>query len=64
MIAEPGGFLALTPKATIVERSQLEIELLLAILRFENRSKLEELSSILKWGRHGRSGANNPTCIQ
>ena len=32
-----------TPKVTIVERSQLEIEQFLAMLRFENRSKVEEL---------------------
>ena len=37
-----------TPKATLVERSQLEIEQFLAMLRFENRSKLEELPGILK----------------
>ncbi len=37
-----------TPNATLVERSQLEIEQFLALLRFENRSKLEELPSILK----------------
>jgi len=32
-----------TPKVTIVERSQLEIEQFLAMLRFENRSKVEEM---------------------
>ncbi len=32
-----------TPKATLVERSQVEIEQFLAMLRFENRKKLEEL---------------------
>jgi hypothetical protein len=37
-----------TPKVTIVERSQLEIEQFLAMLRFENRRKLEELPGILK----------------
>jgi len=37
-----------TPKATLVERSQVEIEQFLAMLRFENRSKLEELPDVLK----------------
>jgi len=37
-----------TPKATLVERSQVEIEQFLAMLRFENRSKFEELPGILK----------------
>jgi hypothetical protein len=37
-----------TPSATIVERSQLEIEQFLAMLRFETRSKLEELPGIPK----------------
>jgi len=37
-----------TPSATIVERSQLEIEQFLAMLRFENRSRLEELPDVLK----------------
>jgi len=37
-----------TPKATIVERSQLEIEQFLAMLRFENRSKFKELPDIPK----------------
>jgi len=34
--------------ATRVERSQLEIEQFLEMLRFENHSKLEELTGILK----------------
>jgi len=37
-----------TPTATLVERSQLEIEQFLSMLRFENRSKLEELPDVLK----------------
>jgi hypothetical protein len=37
-----------TPTATLVERSQLEIEQFLAMLRFENRSKLGELPDVLK----------------
>ncbi len=36
-----------TPKVTIVERSQLEIEQFLEMLRFETRRKLEELPDIL-----------------
>ena len=44
-----GGFFGIcTPKATLVERSQLEIEQFLAMLQFENRKKLEELPGILK----------------
>jgi hypothetical protein len=37
-----------TPTATLVERSQIEIEQFLANLRFEHRSKLEELPDVLK----------------
>ena len=37
-----------TPKVTIVERSQVEIEQFLAMLRFENRKKLEELPGFMK----------------
>jgi hypothetical protein len=37
-----------TPKATLVERSQVEIDQFLAILRFDNRKKLEELAEIPK----------------
>ena len=37
-----------TPKVAIVERSQLEIEQFLAMLRFENCSELEELPDVLK----------------
>ncbi len=37
-----------TPNATLVERSQLEIEQFLTLLRFENRSKMEELPGVLK----------------
>jgi hypothetical protein len=37
-----------TPKATLVERSQLEIEQFLAMLRFENRKKLEEMHGFQK----------------
>jgi hypothetical protein len=37
-----------TPKVTIVERSQLEIEQFLAMLRFENRKMLEELPGFQK----------------
>jgi len=37
-----------TPKATLVEWSQLEIEQFLAMLQFENLKKLEELLGILK----------------
>jgi len=36
------------PMVTLVEWSQLEIEQFLAMLRFENRKKLEELPGILK----------------
>ena len=32
-----------TPKATLVERPQTDVEQFLAMLRFENRSKVEEL---------------------
>jgi hypothetical protein len=42
------GAIFCTPKVTIVERSQVEIEQFLAMLRFENRSKLEELLGFLK----------------
>lgn len=35
-----------TPKATLVERSQIGVEQLLELLRFENRGKLEELISV------------------
>lgn len=37
-----------TAKAAIAERSQLEIEQFLEMLRFENRKKLGELPAILK----------------
>jgi hypothetical protein len=37
-----------TPKVTLVERSQVEIEQFLAMLRFENRKKLEELPGFQK----------------
>jgi len=37
-----------TPTATLVERSQLEIEQFLAMLRFETRNKLEELPGFEK----------------
>ena len=37
-----------TPKVTLVERSQVEIEQFLAMLRFENRQKLAELPGVLK----------------
>ena len=40
--------LARTPKATLVERSQVEIEQFLTMLRFENRQKLEELPGFQK----------------
>jgi hypothetical protein len=36
------------PKATIVERSQLEMEQFFEMLRFENRKKLGELPAITK----------------
>jgi hypothetical protein len=32
-----------TPKATLVERPQTDVEQFLAMLRFENRNKVEEL---------------------
>jgi hypothetical protein len=35
-----------TPKATLVERPQTDVEQFLAMLRFENRSKVEELISV------------------
>jgi hypothetical protein len=35
-----------TPKATLVERPQTDVEQFLAMLRFENRSKAEELISV------------------
>lgn len=37
-----------TPKVTLVERSQVEIEQFLAMLRFENRKKLEEMHDFQK----------------
>jgi hypothetical protein len=37
-----------TPTVTILERSQVEIEQFLEMLRFETRSKLEELPGIPK----------------
>lgn len=42
-----------TPKATHVERSQMELGQFLQMLKFENRSKLEELPDILTRGRNG-----------
>jgi hypothetical protein len=38
-----GWFSFGTPKATLVERPQTDVEQFLAMLRFENRSKVEEL---------------------
>jgi len=38
-----------TPNETYLERSQLGIEQFLALLRFETRSKLEELTIPLSW---------------
>jgi hypothetical protein len=35
-----------TPKATLVERPQTDVEHFLAMLRFENLSKVEELISV------------------
>ena len=35
-----------TPKATLVEQPQTDVEQFLAMLRFENRSKVEELTSV------------------
>jgi len=37
-----------TPKATLAERSQMDVGQFLEMLRFENRSKLEELPDVLK----------------
>jgi len=37
-----------TPDETYLERSQLSVEQFLALLRFENRSKLEELPITLE----------------
>jgi hypothetical protein len=35
-----------TPNVTLVERFQVDVEQFLTMLRFENRSKVEELSLI------------------
>jgi hypothetical protein len=37
-----------TPKATLVERSQMDVGQFLEMLRFENRGKFDELSDVLK----------------
>ena len=38
--------------ATLVERSQAEIKQFLAMLRFDQRIKLDELPDVLKQGQH------------
>jgi hypothetical protein len=43
-----GFFESNTPNETHLERTQLSVEQFLAMLRFENRSKVEELSITLE----------------
>ena len=45
-----GFFTSCIPKATLVERSKVDVGQLIKMLRFENHDKLEEVSTISQGG--------------